>query len=134
MSPIRSCELGYLFKAILADAIGRSLGLGAAQSVSLRFASTFGHRLRKVGKQHGKPEPECDLQIEAEVPLVSQNVFEQQQRSEYAAYFYDEHHGVPHHRRRIQLEQSIDDGAAHDLRVEQRALFSVFVRGHGSPD
>ena len=34
--------------------------------VGLRLAAALGHRLGEVGEQHGRPEPERDLQFEAD--------------------------------------------------------------------
>ncbi len=48
------------------------LALGLAQRVGLRLAATFGHGLSKVGKQHGEPEPQRDLEIEAEGSTMMQ--------------------------------------------------------------
>ena len=82
---------------IFANAVGHRFRLGSAQRIGLSLTTAFGHRLSKVCKQNGEPEPKCDLQIEAEMPLMSKNVLEQEQSGEYAAYFYNEHHGIPHH-------------------------------------
>ena len=43
------------------------LGAGLAQRVGLRLAASFGHRFGEVREQHGQPEPERDLELEAEV-------------------------------------------------------------------
>ena len=52
------------------------LGLGPlpAQRVGLRLAAAFGDRLRKVGEQHGEPQPQDDLQFEANVLSVSDKI------------------------------------------------------------
>ena len=43
------------------------LGARFTQRVGLSFAAAFCHGFRKVGKQHGEPEPKRDLQIEVEI-------------------------------------------------------------------
>ena len=48
-------------------ALGHGLGLRLAQRVGLRLAAAFGHRFGEVGEQHRQPEPERDLQLEAEL-------------------------------------------------------------------
>ena len=55
-----------LERAVGALALGHRFGLGAPQRVGLRLASALGHRFREVGEQHRQPEPERDLQLEAE--------------------------------------------------------------------
>ena len=46
--------------------LGDGLGLGLAQGLGLRLAAAFGHRLGEVGEQHREPEPERDLDGEAQ--------------------------------------------------------------------
>ncbi len=55
-----------LVGAVRALAVGDRLGLRLAQRVGLRLAAPLGHRLGEVGEEHGQPEPERDLQLEAE--------------------------------------------------------------------
>ena len=58
---------GDLFKAAVGRvALGDGLALGLAQRVGLGLAAALGHGLGKVGKQHREPQPERDLQVEAE--------------------------------------------------------------------
>jgi hypothetical protein len=38
-----------------------------AKSIGLRFPPAFGHGFGKIRKQHGKPEPQRDLQVEAKI-------------------------------------------------------------------
>jgi hypothetical protein len=40
----------------------------------MRLAAALGHRLGEVGEEAGEPEPEADLQVEAEKSLNSQRV------------------------------------------------------------
>ena len=48
------------------DQLGLGLGAGLAQVVGLRLAASLGHRLGEVGEQHREPQPQRDLQLEAE--------------------------------------------------------------------
>jgi hypothetical protein len=50
------------------------LGFGArlAQRFCLCLAAAFGNRFGEVGKQHGEPEPDVDLQREAEIGAAGQ--------------------------------------------------------------
>jgi hypothetical protein len=50
--------------AAVANAIGNGLRARLAQRVGLRLAAAFRHGLREVGKQHGEPQPQRDLQVE----------------------------------------------------------------------
>ncbi len=119
---------GNLFDcAVLAHDVRRGLGFGAAQCVGLRLAAAFGHGFGEVGEQHREPQPQGDLQVEAEVALVAQVIGKEQHGGEHAADFHDEHDGVLHHRRGLQLDERIDACTPHDLRVEQGA--AVLVAG-----
>ena len=50
------------------NALGARLGAGLAQSVGLRLAAPFRHRFGEIREQHGEPQPENDLEGEAECP------------------------------------------------------------------
>ena len=98
------------------DAVRDRLGPRLAQRVGLRLAAPFGHRFGEVGEQHGEPEPERDLQLEAEpgppgdarratsrsvvstLPTSTTNI---------TGFFVIV--------RGMQLAQRVDDRAAHDL-------------------
>ena len=49
-----------------AEPVRDRLGPRLAQRVGLRLAAPFGHRFGEVGEQHREPQPERDLQLEAE--------------------------------------------------------------------
>jgi hypothetical protein len=42
----------------------------------LRFAATLGHGFRKIREEHGKPEPQANLQAETKVSGLPQGVFQ----------------------------------------------------------
>ena len=119
-----------LFDQAFAYDVRGGLRLGAAQRIGLRFAAALRHGFSEVREQHREPEPQSDLQVEAEVSLVTAVIREQQHRREDAADFYDEHDGVLHHGGGIEFDERVDTGAAHDLRVEERALILVSCCWH----
>ena len=57
------------------EPLGRRLGARPAQRRRLRLAAAFRHRLGEVGEQHRHPQPEDDLEGEAEMspPPVSKS-------------------------------------------------------------
>jgi hypothetical protein len=62
------------------------VGAGGAQRVGLRLAAPFGHRFGEVREEHGEPEPQRDLQREAEVGAAAHQVVrDEQQRREHRA-------------------------------------------------
>ena len=66
-----------------------------AQRIRLRLAAAFGHRFGEVGEEHGEPEPERDLQHEAERRSCARE--EQIEGRDRRADLGDEHHRVlPH--------------------------------------
>jgi hypothetical protein len=83
----------------------------------LRFAPAFCHGFGKIGEQDREPEPERDLEVEAERSLMPENIANQQNARGQAANFDHEHHGILHHVPRVQLHQGIPKRAAHDLHV-----------------
>ena len=66
-----------LVGAVRPLAVGHRLGLGLAQRVGLRLAAAFGHRLGEIGEEHREPEPERDLELEAEVAAAGDDVLDQ---------------------------------------------------------
>ena len=60
----------YLRGAVGGEQLGLRLGAAAPQRVGLRLAAAFGDGFGEVGEEHGEPEPEDDLEREAEsLPL-----------------------------------------------------------------
>ena len=89
---------GDLFDgAGLGELVGGGFGLGQTEGVGLGFAAAFGHGLGEVGEEDGEPEPEGDLEIEAEVAVVGEEIEDEESGGEDAADFDDEHDGVLHH-------------------------------------
>ena len=100
-----------LFKAAVGGvALGNRLALGLAQGIGLGLAAALGHGLGKVGEQHREPQPERDLQVEAEGLAVMAEVFDEQAEGEHAAHFHHKHHGVLHHPAWIELAKAVHAG------------------------
>ena len=78
-SPGAQQAAGNIFKAAVGGvALGNGLAFGLAQRVGLGLAAALGHGLGKVGEQHREPEPERDLQVEAEAGAVVDGVVDEQ--------------------------------------------------------
>ena len=99
------------------DEVRAGLGSRFAQCVRLGFAATFRHRLGEVGEQHGEPEPERDLELEAQVPPARDGVTNQVERRQQASDLDDEHHRVLRHRSRVQLPERIANRRGDDGRI-----------------
>ena len=60
---------GHSFDLLsLEQTIGHGLRARLAKSIGLGFPPAFRHGFGKIRKQHGKPEPQRDLQIESQNP------------------------------------------------------------------
>ena len=89
-----------------------------AQRVRLRLAAPFGHGFGKVCEKHREPQPERDLQLEAETAEMQQAVANQVISGDHRADFDDEHHRILHQRARIELDERIAHRAADDSPVQ----------------
>ena len=122
MSPLRSDGRRHdLVGPIRALALGDRLGLRPAQRVRLRLAAALGHRFGEVGEEHGQPEPDRDLQLEAELTAAGDEVLDQAERGQHAADLDDEHDRIARHRARMELDERIPDRATDDLRIPDGA-------------
>jgi hypothetical protein len=115
---MRACDL--FDRAVRQQLVGRGLRLRLAQRVRLRLAAALRHRRGKICEQHREPEPQRDLQVEAEVVRPAGQ--HQQQRRHDAAYFHHKHHRVLGHLHRVQLLQRVNPRPPHDGRFKQRPL------------
>ncbi len=61
-------------RAVRAQTVGLGFRAGFAQRVGLRFAAAFGHGFGEIGEEHREPEPQRDLQAEAEIAGVVESV------------------------------------------------------------
>jgi hypothetical protein len=96
----------------------------------LSLAATLGHRLREAREQHGEPQPKRDREDEAWGGLTSsgEQGVNEEQRGERAADLDHEHDRVTDHLARVELDERIDERAAHDRALEQRT--SLRCAGH----
>ena len=100
-------------------ALRRGLGAGAPQRGGLGAAAAFGHRLGEIGEQHGEPEPEIDLDGEADAGAAGDDVAQQQHRGEHGDDLDHEHHRVAPHDARVELLHGLPQRGQQDARVEQ---------------
>ena len=101
---------GDLFDlAILADAMREGFGLGTSQCIRLCLAAALRHGFGKVREQHREPEPQGNLQIEAELRWVMDSVVDEKERGKDAADFNDEHDRIAHHGLWVQLAEGVGD-------------------------
>jgi hypothetical protein len=104
----------------VAEPLGHGLGLGPAQGRGLRLAAALGDGLGEVREQHREPEPEIDLQREAQARLADNEVAHEQDRGQGGHDLDREHYGFAHHDPRIELSERVDNRRADDLRIGQR--------------
>src|SRR5439155_24612018 len=101
-----------------------------AERVGLRLPATFSHRFREVGEEDRQPEPERDLQFEAESRLTVGRIDQQPQRRQHAPDLDHEHHGIPGHRSRMELADRVDNRGPHDRRIPDRSRLRVHLSSH----
>jgi hypothetical protein len=83
--------------------LGLRFGARLAQRIRLRLAAAFGDGLGEVGEQHGEPEPEIDLEREAEIAVAHDQVADEEDGGQHRHRGDDEHDGVLGKRLRVQL-------------------------------
>ena len=82
----------------------------ASAMASAKFAnSTVNHSQMAIWK------------LESDAPAAAERVARQKNGGDQRAHFHHEHHRIPDQRRRVQFDHAIPQGAAQDLRIEQRA-------------
>jgi hypothetical protein len=85
--------------------VGHGLRLGAPQRIRLRLAASLGHGFREVGEEHCQPEPERNLELEAQPAPARRRISDKANGGEHAADFDDEHHRVARHRMRMEFPE-----------------------------
>jgi hypothetical protein len=95
-------------------------GARAPQRIRLRLAAAFGDRLGEVGAQDGRPEPEDDLELEADILPTSEQVADEDDRGQHGHDLEHEHDRIADQRARIELDESRTGRRQHDLGIEQR--------------
>ena len=123
---VTSAELtaGDLFKAAVRGiAQGDGLALSLAQGIGLSLAAALGHGLGKVGEQHRNPQPQRDLEVEAEAGAVVDRVVDEQCRGKHSAHLDDKHHRILDHAAGIELADRVHKRLGHDFRIPKTLLF-----------
>src|SRR5262249_36623681 len=101
------------------------LGAGFAQRFGLRFASPFCHGFREIGEQHGEPQPDDNLEFEADVAPTSEKVAQQNDCRQRCDDLEHEHQRILDQRGLIEFSESLTDRRDYDLGDQQR--------GYGHP-
>ena len=87
------------------EELGLGLGPGSAQRVGLRLAAPFRDRLGEVGEQNREPEPQDDLEGEAEVGAAGDQVADEESRDQGAHDLDHEHDRVLDQDPRVELAE-----------------------------
>ncbi len=86
---------------VLCSGVGQQLGLRLrallAQRIGLRLAAPFGNRLGKIGEQHGDPQPDDDLEGEAEILAAHDHFAQEDDGRQRGDDLHHEHHRVLDH-------------------------------------
>ena len=113
------------------DQLGLGLGALTAQRVRLRLAASLGDGFGEVREQDGEPQPQDDLELEADVFAAGDEIADQDHRGQRSDDLEHEHHRVLHQRARIELDEGGADRRHDDLRIEQRRNGHALAQGRG---
>jgi hypothetical protein len=69
----------------------------------------------QIRKQHGKPEPQRDLEVKAKARAMMDRVVNEQRRGQHAAHFHHKHHRILYHQPGIEFAQSIHGCLAQNI-------------------
>ena len=92
----------------------------AGAAVGLRLAATFGDGFGEVGEQHGEPQPQNDLELEADMLAAGEKIADQDHRGQRGDDLQHEHHWILDQRAWIELDECGADRGQDDLGIEQR--------------
>jgi hypothetical protein len=81
---------------------------------------SFGNGFGEIREQHRQPQPEGDLELEAEPGAALQRVLDEPPGREHAADLHHEHDRILDQRARVELDEGGCDGREDDLGIEQR--------------
>ena len=96
------------------------LGTCAPERFRLRLAAALRHRLGEVPEEHREPEPEVDLEGEAQVGMPNDKVAQEEERGQRRHDLDDEHHRVMNERPRVELPECGAERRHHDRGVQER--------------
>ena len=101
----------------------------------MRLASPLRHGFGKIGEQNGDPEPDDDLEDEAEMGAADDQVTEEQECGQRSHDLDHEHHGIAGHHPRIELAERRPDRRLQNGRIEHCRRRAALCNGfHRSPD
>ncbi len=103
---------------IALEALGVEFGLGGAQARRLRLAAALGQGFGEGAEQHGQPQPDDELQLEADRQAVMAD--DQQHGQQRRDAGGDEHHRIAHELRRRKLEEGLADRGQQQIGGEER--------------
>ena len=119
-----------------AELFGGEFLTGTPERFGLGFAASFGHRFRKVGKQHGEPEPQGNGRNEAGRRFSgADQCLDEKKGGNKAADPHDKHDRILDLVAGIQLTARIDHRLPDDRRFKQGASGMIFCEtrhGHSS--
>ena len=117
---------------VLVICAGEQLGLGLRtcppQRIGLSLASSFGDSLGKVGEQDGDPQPDDNLEGEAEISPAVRQVANEDDRRQQCDDLDHEHDRISDQRPWIEFREGRPDRRPNDLRIENcrhRRIFCV---------
>ena len=113
------------------DELRLGLLAGLPQACGLRLAAAFRHRLGEIGKEHGEPQPDHDLEGEAEMVGSVHPVADEKDGGERRHHLDHEHHRILHHGAWIELGEGRADGGQDDLGIGQRRDRHPFAQLRG---
>src|SRR5260370_11161603 len=93
------------------------LGPRCTQRACLRFTASFRHCFRKISEKNGEPEPNRDLQFEAN---VFPSVEKQEESRNRGADFGDKHHRICRQCDRVELPKSVTDSRNNNRPIKNR--------------
>ncbi len=93
------------------------MGPRLAQRIGLGLAAPLGHGLGEIGKKHGNPQPDCHL--EAKADGLTGRSEKKADRGDQGAYLGYKHHGISHHRCRVQFLKRGTQGLDDDMSIEE---------------
>src|SRR5664280_3873083 len=100
--------------------LGLALDTGLPERFGLRLAAAFRDGFGEVGEQHREPQPQDDLEGEAEALAAGHEITQEYHRGQRGHDFDHEHHRALDHDPGIELDEGRTDRGYHDLRVEHR--------------
>ncbi|WP_412104554.1 hypothetical protein [Rhizobium johnstonii] len=93
--------------------------------IRLRLAAAFGDGFGEIGKEHGEPEPEIDLEREAEIAVARHQIAQEEDGGQHRDRGHDKHDRVSGERAGVQLLESGPHGRNEDARIHDARGFCL---------